>query len=257
MSTKKKLILSNGTTIAYRATEGKTPGVIFLGGFMSNMNGQKALAIEKYCKSKGHAFVRFDYRGHGDSSEDIKSFTIGTGITDALSVLDTLTRGPQILIGSSMGGWIMMQMAMLRPLRIFGLIGIAAAPDFTERLIWGKLSEEEKTNFQKLGILKLPSKYYDTSQIITFNLIKDGRNHLILDQPITINKPIRLLHGMQDLDVSWQYSIDIQKLSVFNDVLVILVKDGDHRLSRQADLKRLFIEIDLLCKKDNGPIVRY
>jgi len=242
-----KKIISNGTTIAYQATEGKTPGIMFLGGFMSNMNGLKALALEKHCKNKGHAFVRFDYRGHGESSGNISSFTIGGGITDSLNVLDNLTQGPQILIGSSMGGWIMLQLAILRPLRISSLIGIAAAPDFTERLIWEKLSAAEQNHFQKVGSLELPSKYSNTSEIITFKLIKDARKYLVLNQPIAINKPIRLLHGMQDLDVPWQHSIDIQRLSNSDNISVILIKDADHRLSREPDITRILNELDLLC----------
>jgi len=246
---KAELTAPDGGTIAYRATEGKTPGVMFLGGFMSDMTGSKALALEEHCRKTGRAFVRFDYQGHGDSSGEFRDGTIGSWMRDALAILDNATKGPQILIGSSMGGWIMLLLALARPARVAGLIGIAAAPDFTERLLWEKLPEEAMTALQQTGVWEQPSEYGDDPYIITLNLIEEGREHLVLDGPIMIDVPVRLLHGMQDPDVPWYYAQAIQDRIKTPDVTAILIKDGDHRLSREQDLKRLCGELDTLCEQ--------
>lgn len=228
-----------GVSIAYHRVAGKSPGVMFLGGFMSDMTGSKAMALEALCRRNGQAFVRFDYRGHGASSGRFEDGTIGAWAADALMVFDRLTQGPQILVGSSMGGWIAFLVARQRAARVAGLVGIAAAPDFTEDLIWATASPEIRDKLQRDGIYYEPSAYSDTPYGITMDLIRDGREHLLLRAPIALSCPVRLLHGMQDPDVPWQRSLLLADKLASTDVRIELVKDGDHRLSRDADLALL------------------
>ncbi|MBY3753853.1 alpha/beta hydrolase [Azospirillum formosense] len=233
-------------TIAYRHTpgrdpEGLAPGVMFLGGFMSDMTGAKALALEAWAAGEGLSFTRFDYQGHGASSGRFDEGTIGLWADDALAVLDRVTVGPQILVGSSMGGWMMLLTALRRPERVAGLVGIAAAPDFTEDLMWDLFDESVRREIMEAGRWLRPSDYGPEPQPITRALIEDGRNHLLLRQPIALDKPVRLLHGMADPDVPWQVSLTLADRLSSADVRVTLVKDGDHRLSRDQD-------IDLLCR---------
>ncbi|WP_353858657.1 alpha/beta hydrolase [Azospirillum formosense] len=233
-------------TIAYRHTpgrdpEGLAPGVMFLGGFMSDMTGTKALALEAWAAGEGLSFTRFDYQGHGASSGRFDEGTIGLWADDALAVLDRVTVGPQILVGSSMGGWMMLLTALRRPERVAGLVGIAAAPDFTEDLMWDLFDESVRREILETGRWLRPSDYGPEPQPITRALIEDGRNHLLLRQPIAFDKPVRLLHGMADPDVPWQVSLTLADRLASADVRVTLVKDGDHRLSRDQD-------IDLLCR---------
>lgn len=224
------------TAIAYNHIVGKTPGVMFLGGFMSNMHGTKALYLENYCFINGRAFVRFDYQGHGESSGIFTDGTIGTWLSDALAIFDACTDGPQILVGSSMGGWIMLLVALARPKRVKGLIGIAAAPDFTEDLMWERFDSRVRAMLEKDGIYYETSEYTEDAYTITKALIEEGRNHLLLRRKINVNCPVRLLHGMRDTSVPW---ITAQKLSeriCAEDVHIKLIKDGDHRLARKQDL---------------------
>ena len=238
----------DGETISYHFSEGKAPGVIFLGGFASNMTGTKALALERHCQVSNRSFVRFDYRGHGASTGKFSDGTIGAWLRDATLILDKVTKGPQVLVGSSMGGWIMLLLTLARPARIAGLIGIAAAPDFTERLLWDKLPDEARSALQQKGKWEKPTEYSDQPLIITQKLIEEGRNHLLLDGPIDINVPVRLLHGMRDPDVPWYYAQAVQDRLNSTDVTAILIKDGDHRLSRDEDLERLCRELDMICE---------
>lgn len=247
-SNAKTIESKEGETIAYHFYEGKAPGVMFLGGFASDMTGTKALALEKHCRATKRSFVRFDYRGHGASTGLFSDGTIGTWLEDAILILDKVTRGPQVLVGSSMGGWIMLLLAITRPARISGLIGIAAAPDFTERLLWDKLSDEALSALKQEGRWEKPSNYSDKTHIITQTLIEEGRDHLLLDGPIDINVPVRLLHGMRDAEVPWYYAQGIQDRLNSTDVTAILIKDGDHRLSRKRDLERLCCELDMICE---------
>jgi pimeloyl-ACP methyl ester carboxylesterase len=235
-----------GATIAYRSLDGKTPGVMFLGGFMSDMQGTKAVEIERYCRAAGRAFVRFDYQGHGESSGEFADGTIGCWAADAIAVLDECTDGPQILIGSSMGGWIMLLAALARPDRVAGLIGIAAAPDFTEDLMWDRFDQERRDTLQRDGVYCEPSEYGDAPYTITLNLIDEGRSHLLLRRPIALHCPVRLLHGMRDESVSWMTTSRIAEKILSEDVRIFLVKDGDHRLSRDQDIARLKLTLDEL-----------
>jgi pimeloyl-ACP methyl ester carboxylesterase len=238
-----KLTLPDNNYIAYHKHEGKKnkPGVIFLGGFMSDMTGTKATELEKFCKEKDLNFIRFDYLGHGQSSSKFTDETIGSWKNNALAVLDELTQGPQILIGSSMGGWLMLLAALERPERIVGIIGVASAPDFTEDLIWDKMTDEQKDILQKEGVYNLESEYGDDPYPITMKLIEEGRNHLLLNDNIKINCPVRLLHGMLDEDVPSNCSVMLGQQLTTDNLCVNLIADGDHRMSEPQ-------HIELLCE---------
>ncbi|MGD1876472.1 MAG: alpha/beta fold hydrolase [Kiloniellaceae bacterium] len=222
------------------------PGLMFLGGFMSDMSGSKALALEDYAGRNGRDFIRFDYRGHGASSGRFEDGTIGAWAGDALAVLDALPAGPQILVGSSMGGWMMLLVALARPQRIAGLVGIAAAPDFTEDLIWGRATPEQRAALERHGYVDNPSEYSETPYRITRRLIEEGRAHLLLGGPIPLTCPVRLIHGLQAVDVPWQTSLRLAQALQSDDGEVTLVKNAAHRLSEPADLARLERTIDAL-----------
>ena len=228
----------DGATIAYHRLEGKIPGIVFLGGFMSDMTGTKALALEDFARRQGRAFVRFDYLGHGASSGKFEEGTIGRWAEDAVAVIDELTQGPQILVGSSMGGWIMLLAALARPERVAGLLGIAAAPDFTEDLIYAELDAAARETLEREGVYHQPSEY-DAPYPITKRLIDEARSHLLLRGRIPVQVPVRLLQGMRDDAVPWQWSPKLAGQLESEDVEITLVKAGDHRLSEPADLARL------------------
>lgn len=232
------LTRENGSSIAYYKLEGKSPGVIFMGGFMSDMYGSKAIALEEFCRKRGLAYIRFDYFGHGCSSGKFINGTISIWLEDALAVFDNLTDGPQIIVGSSMGGWIMMLTAISRPKRIVGLVGIAAAPDFTEDLLPNQLTKNQFAEIQEAGFIIIPSEY-ENPYTITKQLLEDGKQHLLLRKEIPIDCPVRLLHGLQDASVPWETALKIQKLLHSHDVEVTFIKNGDHRLSKDEDLERL------------------
>ncbi|WP_207460145.1 alpha/beta hydrolase [Azospirillum sp. SYSU D00513] len=238
-------------TIAYHHTPagaagaGK-PGVMFLGGFMSDMSGSKALTLEAWAAERGVAFTRFDYQGHGVSSGRFKDGTIGLWADDALAVLDEVTSGPQILVGSSMGGWMMLLTALRRPERVAALVGIAAAPDFTEDLMWDVFDEETRRLILEEGVWNRPTQYSPDPQPLTRALIEEGRDHLLLRGPIPFAGPVRLLHGMEDPDVPWRVSLRIADALTTQDVRIALIKDGDHRLSRDQDLALLCRTLDEL-----------
>jgi len=238
-----------GTSIAYRKTAGVSPGVIFMGGFMSDMTGTKACTLEAACRDEGRAFIRFDYSGHGESSGKFADGTIGSWTDDAIAILDEVSDGPQVLVGSSMGGWIMLLVALARPMRIAGLVGIASAPDFTEELMWGRFDDDIRQNLQRTGVYHRPSKYDEDDYPITMKLIEDGRQHLLLERPIAIHCPVRLLHGMKDRDVPWTTAPRIAEKLLAEDVRVMIIKDGDHRLSRDQDLLRQRVTVEELCRQ--------
>src|SRR5215510_15992634 len=199
------LALPDDTRLAYRrlgarAGDGR-PGIVFLSGFASDMTGTKGTALAAWAQERGQMFLRFDYSGHGQSSGRFRDGTIGRWTADALAVIDTLTTGPQILVGSSMGGWIMLLAALARHDRIAGLVGIAAAPDFTEDLMWDRMSAAQREALARDGVIHQPSKYAEAQYEIGRALIEDGRRHLLLRGRIDIRCPIRLLHGMADPDV--------------------------------------------------------
>jgi pimeloyl-ACP methyl ester carboxylesterase len=237
-----------GASIAYRRRSGTAalPGVVFLGGFRSDMTGTKATALDQFCAARGQAYLRFDYQGHGAASTGFEDGSIGLWLEDALAILDQLTEGPQILVGSSMGGWLMLLAALARPQRVAGLVGIAAATDFTESLIWARLPEEARVELVTAGRLVLPSAYDPMGTPITRRLIEEGRRHLLLDAPIPIERPVRLIHGMRDEDVPWRHSLALAEALTARDVTLTLVKEGDHRLSTPPDLARIEAAISAL-----------
>ncbi|HEY9164244.1 MAG TPA: alpha/beta hydrolase [Magnetovibrio sp.] len=247
----KMLSRDDGGTIAYHFTPGKamdkTTGVVFLGGFRSDMEGSKALALQQWCEDEGRAYLRFDYTGHGQSSGAFEEGCIGDWAADALYAFDQLTQGPQVLVGSSMGGWLALLVARERAERVRGLVGLAAAPDFTEDLIWAKLSDDQRAELLDKGQVLEPNDY-DPSEpyVITQKLIEDGRRHLVLREPLNITVPVRLIQGMQDADVPWSTALSLQEALVSDDVEVQFVKSGDHRLSEAQDLRRLEVTLGAL-----------
>ena len=241
------LTRDDGATIAYCIDSGGTlPGVLFLGGFRSDLEGTKASALADHCRKCDQPYVRFDYFGHGASSGDFRAGTIGRWLEDSLSVFDRLTEGPQILVGSSMGCWIALLAALARPARVAGLVGIAGAVDFTEDLIWDCLNEEQRRRLLTEGELTHHSAYEDGPVPFTRGLIEEGREHLLLRNPIALACPVRLLHGMADPDIPYATTLRLARRLAGTEVVVELIEDGDHRLSREADLARLAAAIDEL-----------
>ncbi len=247
MNSPQYLETAYGAKIAYHKHEGKGPGVVFLGGFMSDMEGSKALALEAYCKRVGRAFLRFDYQGHGQSSGTFAEGTIGIWARDAMTVLDTLTEGPQILVGSSMGGWISMLVSKARPGRVKGFVGIAAAPDFTVRMWNEDFGDAEREEILAKGAFMRPCDYGDEPYTITKALIEDGWDNRVIAGPLKMDMPVRLIQGTEDADVPWQTAQMIADKLTSDDVEIILVPGGDHRLSTDQDLKRLIRIVDGLA----------
>ena len=234
----------HGTRIAYHKSEGTKPGVIFLGGFMSDMDGGKALALEAHCKATGRSFLRFDYQGHGQSSGAFADGTIGLWAKDALAVLDHLTEGPQVLVGSSMGGWTSLLCAKARPGRVKGFVGIAAAPDFTTRMWRDELTQDQRQTILSEGMVKVPTDYGPEPYTLTKALFDDGYNNRVIHQPLHLDIPMRLIQGTADMDVPWQTAQQIASMVTSKDVDIILVPEGDHRLSEPRDLARLTRVVD-------------
>jgi pimeloyl-ACP methyl ester carboxylesterase len=230
------------------------PGIVFLGGFVSDMTGSKALALEAHARARGQAFLRFDYQGHGASSGRFEDGTIGHWAEDALAVLDGLSEGPQILVGSSMGGWIMLLTALARPERIAGLVGIAAAPDFTETLLWDEFGPEIRATLERDGVYYQASDYDEATYAITRRLIEEARGHLLMKGPIPISCPVRLIHGTADTDVPHALSLELMERLESGDVEVTLVKGGGHRLSEPEDLARLTRTVAALSESSAGTL---
>ena len=241
------LTRADGTTIAYRTHTGKSPGVVFCGGFNSDMTGTKALALDTHCRETGRAFLRFDYFGHGSSSGEFRNGTIGRWKDDAIAVIDDLTEGPQIIVGSSMGGWIMLLAALARPARVAGLLGIAPAPDFTEDLMWAEFDDGIREILQRDGVYLQPSEYGNEPYAITLHLIEEGRNHLLLRETVRLTCPLRVLQGMDDPDVPWHHALRLIEAYEGADVEATFVKGGDHRLSEPNDIARLLRTVDELA----------
>lgn len=242
------LTREDGIRIAYHHTPGDAPGVIFCGGFMSDMTGTKAIALEDACRAAGRSYTRFDYRGHGQSDGAFESGTIGLWRDDALAILDQVAEGPQIIVGSSMGGWIMLLLAKARPERAAGLVGIAPAPDFVLRM-WEDYSDEVKATLKTDGVYYAPSEYSEEPYAITLQLIEEGRQHLVLQAPFQVDCPVRILHGMADPDVPWRQSLEIVERLQGDDIVVTFSKNGDHRLSEPDDIDRLVHTVETLARK--------
>ncbi len=241
----------DGIALTARLLPGRAPTVVFLPGFRSDMNGEKARHLAGFCVARGQALLRFDYSGHGASGGRFEDGTISRWSEDALAAIDHLSAGPLVLVGSSMGGWIALLAARARPHRIAALIGLAAAPDFTERLMWQAMAPSERARLLAEGVLQAPSAYGPPIPI-TRALIEDGRRHLLLDAPIPITCAVRLLHGQADPDVPWETSLHLAARLAAADVRTVLVKDGDHRLSRPQDLALLEAVLIPFLGQDGG-----
>ena len=249
---------SERRSIAVREQLGAAPGLFWLSGYKSDMKGTKAEALARWAEEAGRAFVRFDYSGHGESSGVFTDGTIGRWLADSLAVFDACCRGPQILIGSSMGGWL--ALLMVRALRqrpppfppplagegregapasVAGLVLVAPAVDFTEELMWKRFTPAIKRELEEKGVWARPSEYSPEPYLVTRHLIEEGRNHLLLGGMIETGCPVRILQGVEDPDVPWRHAVELVSRLASDDVVLTLVKDGDHRLSRPEDIERL------------------
>lgn len=224
-----------GRRIAYQRQEGRGPGVVFLGGFRSDMTGTKAQFLEDWARTEGRAFLRFDYSGHGQSSGAFEEGAIGDWAADAMAAVARLTAGPQILVGSSMGGWISLLLARDMAQRVAGLVTIAAAPDFTEDSMWAGFDTDQRAVLEEVGRIALPSEYGEPL-VITKRLIADGRNHLVLRAPLDLPFPVRMLQGTADADVDMSVALRLLDHVTGPDIRLTLVKGADHRFSEPACL---------------------
>lgn len=228
---------AQGRQIAYHKTEGAGPTVVFLGGLKSDMEGTKAIHLETWCIARGQAFLRFDYSGHGQSSGSFEEGAIGDWHEDTLAAIDALSDGDLVVVGSSMGGWQALLLSKARAGRIKGLVTIAAAPDFTEDGYWANFSDAQKEALDTIGHVELPSDYMEP-YIITKRMIEDGRNHLVLRDPLPLPFPVRFLQGTNDTAVTRETALRLLDHAESEDMRLTLVRDGDHSLSdpRSLDL---------------------
>lgn len=240
-------ILGPSGRIAFRRLKGSGPAVVWLGGFKSDMTGTKAQAIAEWAAKGARAFVRFDYSGHGASEGRFEEGTISAWLADALAAIDRLTEGKLILAGSSMGGWLAALAALRRPERMAGAVFIAPAPDFTEELMWSRMTGPERDEILREGRLLEHSPYAEEPAIITRSLIEDGRAHLILGGRIDIGCPVRILQGMADGDVPWRHALKFAECLAADDVELTLVKSGDHRLSKPREIARILGAIESIA----------
>lgn len=229
------LVTAQGRRLAYERVAGQGPGVVFLGGFNSDMQGTKALHLDAWARGQGRALLRFDYSGHGESGGRFEDGCIGDWLEDARAVIETATEGPQVLVGSSMGGWIALLLARERPERVAGLVGIAAAPDFTEGF-WAEFDTAEREALLRDGVVPRPSDYGEPCPI-TRRLIEDGRRHLLLDRALPLPMPVRLLQGTADAEVPVDWALRLLDHAEGPDLRLTLVKGADHRFSTPACLK--------------------
>ena len=234
--------------IAVRAREGAAPGLFWLGGFNSDMQGTKALALDEWAAGHGRACVRFDYSGHGESGGAFIDGTIGRWLEESIAVFYRFCRGPQVVVGSSMGGWMALLLAReiarraAGPASLAGLVLIAPAPDFTEQLMWNDFSPEIRNEIETTGVWLRPSQYGEPYPI-TRALIEEGRNHLLLGSAIEVGCPVRILQGAQDPDVPWQHAFALTHRLPSDDVVLTMIQDGDHRLSRPQDIARMIAAV--------------
>lgn len=226
----------DGRHIAYERLQGKSPGVVFLSGFKSDMTGSKATFLEALCRRLGQSYVRFDYTGHGKSSGRFEDGAIGDWRRDALDVIDELTQGEQILVGSSMGGWLMLLAALARPERTRALLGLAVAPDFTERLVWQAFTPQQQEQLMNHGQVMIPDCYGAEPYPITRRLVEEGRNHLLLHAPVEIHCPVRLIHGTADDDVPYSIAQMLLEKMETKNARLELIKGAGHRLSEPQEL---------------------
>jgi pimeloyl-ACP methyl ester carboxylesterase len=235
-------------TIAVRTRAGAAPGLFWLGGFKSDMRGTKAEALDRWAAEHGCACTRFDYSGHGESGGIFTDGTIGCWLEESLAVFDAFCRAPQVVIGSSMGAWL--ALLLVRELNrrenqkcVAGLVLIAPAVDFTEELMWKRFPASVKEQIEREGVWARPSPYSDEPYPITRTLIEEARSHLLLGGMIETGCPVRILQGVQDEDVPWDHTVELVSRFARDDVVLTLVKDGDHRLSRPEDIERLIAAV--------------
>jgi pimeloyl-ACP methyl ester carboxylesterase len=239
---------SGARRIAVRARAGGTPGLFWLGGFNSDMKGTKALALDAWAAEQGRAFVRFDYSGHGESGGAFVEGTVGRWLEESVAVFEQFCRGPQVVIGSSMGGWMALLLAReivrrgVSGASLAGLVLIAPAPDFTEALMWNRFSPEIRREIETKGVWLRPSQYGEPYPI-TRALIEEGRSHLLLGSAIDVGCPVRILQGGQDPDVPWQHAFALVHRLPSDDVVLTMIQDGDHRLSRPQDIARIIAAV--------------
>ena len=254
----KFLAVGEGTeqrAIAVRQHGGAAPGLFWLGGYKSDMQGTKAQALADWATRQGRACVRFDYSGHGESGGAFTDGTIGRWLKESLAVFEACCRGPQVIIGSSMGGWL--ALLLVRALRsrkqersanvagnVAGLVLIAPAVDFTEELMWKRFTPEIKQELAEKGVWARPSQYSPEPYLVTGQLIEEGRKHLLLGGMIETGCPVRILQGVQDPDVPWQHAKALVARFACDDIVLTLIKDGDHRLSRPEDIERLLRAVE-------------
>jgi pimeloyl-ACP methyl ester carboxylesterase len=240
-----------GRPLAVRQRRGGNPALFWLSGLKSDMQGTKAQALDRWAERQGRAMTRFDYSGHGESGGSFADGTIGRWLEESIAVFEACCAGPQVVIGSSMGGWL--ALLMLRELArrppaagkapVVGLVLIAPAVDFTEELMWKRFPPEVKRELEQKGAWERPSAYSEAPYLITRTLIEEGRTHLLLDGMIETGCPVRILQGVQDPDVPWQHAVELTSRFAQDDVVLTLVKDGDHRLSRPEDIERLLAAV--------------
>ncbi len=222
--------------IATHQSPGEGTGVLFCPGYRSSMDSTKATALAEWCAQHNVPLTRFDYHAHGNSEGDFKEFTIGNAMADALDIIDHTGADNLILIGSSMGAWIALNAALERKAVVRGLIGVASAPDFTERLMFTRMTPEQRREMQENGLIWAHSDFTDSDYPITQHFIEEARHHLLLDDIIGLDIPIQLFHGQADVDVPWEMSLELAEKLMGEEVALTLIKDGDHRLNRPADL---------------------
>ncbi len=233
----------DGARIAWRRVAGTGPPVVWLGGFKSDMAGTKAQALADWALARGRAYVRFDYYGHGESDGDFANGTITRWREDALAVLEELTSGPSVLVGSSMGGWIACLVAAAAPERLKAMVLIAPAPDFTEKLMAPEITAAGRAELEATGVWMRPSDYGDPYPIAAA-LLEDGARWSILPGPVNVDVPVRILQGGEDPDVPWRHALELAQAIRAQDVVFSLIKDGDHRLSRPQDIARLIAAVE-------------
>src|SRR5262245_45283797 len=246
--------------IAVRRRIGATPGVLWLGGFKSDMAGTKAIALDRWAAVHRRSCVRFDYSGHGESGGEFTAGTISRWLDESIAVFDAYCQVPQVLVGSSMGAWLALLLAReLRrrepprgPLRPAALVLIAPAVDFTEELMWKRFPAQVKRKLKLEGVWQRPSRYSTAPYPITAALIEDGRQHLLLGGLIETGCPVRILQGVADPDVPWRHAVELLSRLAQDDVVLSLIKDGDHRLSRPEDIERLIGVVSEFCKDESG-----
>lgn len=230
--------------LAFRRLDGVGPTLVWMGGLKSDMTGTKAEALAGWATKTGRAFLRFDYSGHGASEGRFENGSITRWLADALAVIDFLTKEPLILVGSSMGAWIAALVAMRRRKQIAGIVFIAPAPDFTEDLVWRRLTGEDRDRLTLEGRIILHSTYSEEPTILTLGLVEDGRRHLILGGEIAFDCPVRILQGMADPDVPWRHALKFAEKLNAADMELLLIKSGDHRLSRPGDITKIIAAIE-------------